>query len=630
MQTMTKRQLDILKMLSINNEYISTKHIAKNFNISERTVRYDLDRIESSLEKIEVKLVRVPKNGNKLVFKNFESKKNLLYQIEQFSNTVLTQEDRISNLEVLLLIENTTINRLATQLEVSQNTIICDLRKVKIDLEKYNLTIETKSYQGTKVKGKEEDIRYAFINIYNKSKYSKENLYKKFDTNVSLIENYIKSVEKELGVKYSKSAIEELQLIIIFSLWRIKKGYFIDCQKEIELKPIFNILKETLCLEIIDFEMYYLAKWFKSAKLINDLTVKSFESEINIIGLKIIKDFEEYLGIKFTQDIEIINSIIIHFNVAIYRLKNNFNIHNPFTAEVRYEIGIIYKITEEILRRYEKELNVVFPSSEIAYMAMHFGALFENLSTEIFNPRVVIICNSGLATSKLLYSRIKIALPNLNVIAVYAVEDLENLLQENTIDLVITTIPLSYKNIKTIEVNPLLSEQDCENIRKFILKKTYQKSNHYLVNRYEQDGGFSVTDIIKEENVQFNLVLIDWREAIKEATVPLIQDKTVEPIYVKDIIKNIEKSGTYMVFIPEIAFVHAKPTHVNKNSISLVTLKNNIQFGDNTSVPIKVIVVLANKTENMNLIKLINILLKENNMEKLKNAKSYIDLTNII
>ena len=39
-----------------------------------------------------------------------------------------------------------------------------------------------------------------------------------------------------------------------------------------------------------------------------------------------------------------------------------------------------------------------------------------------------------------------------------------------------------------------------------------------------------------------------------------------------------------MVFIPEIAFVHASNKNVVNNAVSMSTLKNEIYFGDNSEV----------------------------------------------
>lgn len=85
-----------------------------------------------------------------------------------------------------------------------------------------------------------------------------------------------------------------------------------------------------------------------------------------------------------------------------------------------------------------------------------------------------------------------------------------------------------------------------------------------------------------------------------------------------------------MMFIPEIAFVHATPENVIENAVSILNLKSPIDFGSKNKSTVKTIVVLANKEENKNLINLTNILIKDDNIKKFKNAKSYEDLKSIV
>lgn len=84
-----------------------------------------------------------------------------------------------------------------------------------------------------------------------------------------------------------------------------------------------------------------------------------------------------------------------------------------------------------------------------------------------------------------------------------------------------------------------------------------------------------------------------------------------------------------MVFIPKVAFVHATPDNVLENSMALLTLKSEIQFGSKNKVPVKAMVVLANKTENMNLVNLLEIITKGDNIEKFKNAANYDEIKSI-
>lgn len=84
-----------------------------------------------------------------------------------------------------------------------------------------------------------------------------------------------------------------------------------------------------------------------------------------------------------------------------------------------------------------------------------------------------------------------------------------------------------------------------------------------------------------------------------------------------------------MVFIPEIAFVHAPPEHVNEDHMSLLKLESPIEFGAKSKVDVKVIIVIASKEENKNLVELMQILMKEDNVEKLKNVTDYDDIREI-
>ena len=61
-----------------------------------------------------------------------------------------------------------------------------------------------------------------------------------------------------------------------------------------------------------------------------------------------------------------------------------------------------------------------------------------------------------------------------------------------------------------------------------------------------------------------------------------------------------------------------------------ITLNKGINFGSKKKTLVKVIIVLANKNENMNLVNLTNIITKAGNVNKLKQAKCYQDIKNIV
>lgn len=637
MITLNERQNSILKYLYNKKDYTTINEISKEFKVSVRTIRYDLDNIEYMLKDNEkISLVRTPRYGIKLEFKG---KRDILTFSSIFDCVEINSpEDRVIFIAINLLIGNSKVEELANMLSVSKNTVVSDLKKAKEILNNLRINVISKAYVGTCIEGDEEDVRYAFINLYYK--ISNADNYKllkmiidDFDSVKNDIEERIHKVENKLSLEYSDTSFKELIIIIMYCFMRMGEysnfNYSEEYIHEKEQEEEFEAIQDAFADKTNDKkEICYLMKWFKSAKVmsfINDKSDVKMDSN-KYLAMRIIEDMEKYTGIDYSNDFDFVNSVVMHFSVAMYRMQNNFKIENPLKEDIKMRLGIIYQITEDVMKKYESEIGVEFPDDEVSYMAMHFGAAFERKTQEIFDTKALIVCNSGLATAGLLSARMEVMLPQIQVEGVCRLNNLEDELKNKDVDIIISTVPIRNTDIEYVEVNPMLNIDDVLKLKKLAFNNVYEKSSEYLVSKYKGDKVSSVAEIIKKSNAAFLYDADNWRDAIAEASKPLIKSGDIKEEYVDDMIKAIEDLGTYMVFIPEIAFVHASNKNVVNNAVSMLTLKNEIYFGDNSEVRIKSIVVLANKDENKNLIELINILTKNNNSEKFKNAEKYFDL----
>lgn len=637
MITLNERQNSILKYLYNKKDYTTINEISKEFKVSVRTIRYDLDNIEYTLKDNEkISLVRTPRYGIKLEFKG---KRDILTFSSIFDCVEINSpEDRVIFIAINLLIGNSKVEELSNMLSISKNTVVSDLKKAKEILNNLRINVISKAYVGTCIEGDEEDIRYAFINLYYK--ISNSDNYKllkmiidDFDSIKADIEERIHKIESRLSLEYSDTSFKELIIIIMYCF--IRMGEYSDFSysdkyiQEKEQEEEFDAIQDAFADKTNDKkEICYLMKWFKSAKVMSFINDKSdVKMDGNkYLAMRIIEDMEKYTGIDYSNDFDFVNSVVMHFSVAMYRMQNNFKIENPLKEDIKMRLGIIYQITEDVMKKYESEIGVEFPDDEVSYMAMHFGAAFERKTQEIFDTKALIVCNSGLATAGLLSARMEVMLPQIQVEGVCRLNNLEDELKNKDVDIIISTVPIRNTDIEYVEVNPMLNIDDVLKLKKLAFNNVYEKSSEYLVSKYKGDKVSSVAEIIKKSNAAFLYDADNWRDAIAEASKPLIKSGDIKEEYVDDMIKAIEDLGTYMVFIPEIAFVHASNKNVANNAVSMLTLKNEIYFGDNSEVRIKSIVVLANKDENKNLIELINILTKNNNAEKFKNAEKYFDL----
>ena len=101
-----------------------------------------------------------------------------------------------------------------------------------------------------------------------------------------------------------------------------------------------------------------------------------------------------------------------------------------------------------------------------------------------------------------------------------------------------------------------------------------------------------LSDLITKETIQLVKQVSDWREAIRVAATPLLQNQSIQPAYVEAMIQNIQQEGPYVVVTPRVAIPHARPEEgVNILSMSLLVLEESVDFAEQK--PVNLIIVLA-------------------------------------
>ena len=116
MNILSKRQKDIIKLLERKEEYITIKGISEKFDVSPRTIRNDLDIIESIINRYKINIDRRPKIGIKLILEPGQRIK--FSEIENYK--IYSSEERIVVIVLTLIIKGkVTIEKLAEGLNIS-------------------------------------------------------------------------------------------------------------------------------------------------------------------------------------------------------------------------------------------------------------------------------------------------------------------------------------------------------------------------------------------------------------------------------------------------------------------------------------------------------------------------------
>lgn len=86
-------------------------------------------------------------------------------------------------------------------------------------------------------------------------------------------------------------------------------------------------------------------------------------------------------------------------------------------------------------------IGIPMLDSEIAYLAMHFGAHLKIVDKENEELRILIVCANGVSIGNMLKREVQNLLPHARIVGVAAAVDLVNV--QGICDLIISAIPFS-------------------------------------------------------------------------------------------------------------------------------------------------------------------------------------------
>ena len=141
-------------------------------------------------------------------------------------------------------------------------------------------------------------------------------------------------------------------------------------------------------------------------------------------------------------------------------------------------------------------------------------------------------------------------------------------------------------------------------------------------------------DLLNKKTVQVSEGIgLDWKQAIELAAEPLINNKTIEDGYIKEMLNVVESEGPYINIGPQIALAHSRPAG-NVHEIGLSILKTNHSISlVNDEHPLNLWFVLAAVDNNSHLAvikELMELLTDESAVTAMLNATSEVDILEVI
>lgn len=631
----------LLQNIMENNGEKSIKDLSSELKIGERTVRYEIEKIEEYLNDNynlkNISNIELTKGTVKL--KDIQIVKKILK--ENYNIKFLSSEER----EIYILLQilfKRSINqgKLSEELDVSRNTLKLYLKNIKDLLDNYNLKLEISPKKGLILVGEEENIRLCTLNFFAILKNSKNNLFKEIIENeISIEENgiiaFMNYCQKLMNRIVSDEAFEiikkYLKIAIVMvkngnSMKKIKNENFLEETEEYKaVKKASALIESSYDIEFSKIEYLKITDFFLGSHTYNH-RYSYYENwvEMEVLVKKLIQNFNKRIDVDISKDDILLDGLLNHLKPTIYRIQNGIQLENSIYLEVIESYPNLFKITKEVMNELERYIEKEFSDDEVAFITIHFKASMDRNRVLIKNKKkVLLVCGMGYGTSKLLAQQLK-ELFSIDIIDIIPKHMLTTSLNRNEVDVIVTTVDLELSNllIPIIKVKPILST---ENIN--VLKKNgFQKRNKkYLLSEFMNEIEKSCTindkenmveslknilnsnliddispkkitifDMLNKKQISLGEMAKDWEDAVRKAGNLLLTSGCVEESYVEDMIQCIKNYGSYMVMGKNIAFPHAKTdSNVNKTAFSIVTLKNSVLFPED--IPVKTIIAFSSK-----------------------------------
>jgi mannitol operon transcriptional antiterminator len=643
---LTKRQKDILIYLCSQRQYVTIKQLAVRFCVSPRTIRNDFDYIDSFLSCLKIMVDRKSSKGIKINANELEIS-DLRWKLNLLDSRTLDNYERLSIISLLLLCNTAcTFEQLADACFVSRQTVISTFQEVEDDFKREDIEIQKIQGVGIRVSGEELRIRRYFENKLSEL-ISDEVIMNVVTKNSKLMEfdktakEIIELIENKLDIRFAE--IMKLKLLLEYSFFRIDNGHILN-EEELTIIEAIKTYKEyeSIIDALSDYEYSlsdksYICSLFMNAKITDPYSdnIKMYKDHIdeaNMISEYLFNELQaiELLDINSKEDF--IHGLTLHLRVAIYRIRNKIAIQNELLDQIKISIPLIYEFTKKELLKCEKKFDLEFDENEIAFIAMYIASAYENSFKIESKLTVLLVCAFGIATSSILRTRIFQAVPGCNIIGPLSLKDAGDYLRKNEVNLIISTNDYQINGIPTIKVNPLLYPEDVEYIKNRLFQLSYSMMCNYFIKSYanfekEERKPTYIRDYIAKEDIQIADFCKTWEDAIRLAAKPLLYKDKLEQRYVNRMIEAVEQFGTYMVLVPETAFIHAGTEDgINENCTAILVLKNPVLFGNKNKKVIRNLVVLGVKNkEEDSLLKLIFIFENKSNLLKLESKEITID-----
>ncbi len=581
------------------HDYISSERLASRFDVTERTIRNDIQEINLVLLENGAVIKLKRKYGYYIEITEDRLFGQFLEELEKENKSNMeleTSKDRIRYILSLLLESDDyiSLNEIMDKVFISKNTLNNYIKTIKKIIEKYHLEYIAKPNVGIKLIGTEDNkrkcimdhiITYDFDNYI--TGFTKEERALFIGIDLDYLKEITLSQLKRRNIETSDYNIKNLIIHLALMISRVKQNNYINL---LDIETDYSIMGivESLCKDVEQYydiitskgEKIYIYLHFvanthmEAADIDDEWLERSVQNILDII-------YENY-SFDLRDDEILTGDLFRHMKSIFINKSFGLNIRNPLINTIKNNYPLAFEITLTAISKVFTKQPFVLNEEDVGYVSVHIGAAIERyFAKRLEKKNVILVCGSGQATIRMLEARLNLYFSDkINIVRCISYNEYNNYRGKdfNRIDFVISTVPLESKIVPSITVNFALKNKDVESISRFI--------NRINVKKEQKESAFF------DEELFFRFPEVSNKESLIRILCDKLKEKgIVEDEFIDSVLEREELGNTNMNDV--FALAHPMKLCARETKVAVAILDQPILWGKEETV--KIVFLLAIK-----------------------------------
>lgn len=391
MELLHGRQRQLLALLKAQQQVVTSKDLAVQLEVSDRTVRNDVVVLNQLLERYGAKIDTT--RGKGLLLRMPEDVSPKLSDLAHTPDTLQTREDRTNFLLMKLLLSDKgfQLGELEDEMFISRTTLENDIRYLRkqVTMRRPHLYLSRRENR-ISIETSEWNRRLVLTKIFSEGwdYHSREGVFLQgtplnSDTFQTIL-NLTKSVIRDDAIKMDDYDLIALAFHIAVAEYRIRTGHLLDTSLAIttdamKAVPVVNALMDVIEAEVqTDFDAnerngVMLSLSFRqnpplAPKNLGDILHLLDRNAIRATDLFLKKLQEEY-GVDFSGDKQLYVDLALHIFRLEKRLRYSYERRNPMLPTIKSRFIYFFELAMTIRECFQTVYGMNLSEDEWGYFA---------------------------------------------------------------------------------------------------------------------------------------------------------------------------------------------------------------------------------------------------------------------